>query len=478
MNLSSIFKNKALAALFIVVLVASAYFFYLHEYIAAVVIVSCAIGGLFLNSSQGLSQNDMLLYEKISQVARDASNGMLEGRVTGIDDNSRFAAIAKNMNNFIDQVEVVIRESVSSIEAVSDNREYRSAYAKGLQGIFVTTVETMNHAIEHIKAGNRMRYRGEMSGEMHALGGGIARGMSLVQEEIKVCGDEAEKIAAVSLSASQGVAQTVEELREVHGGFMQLSQNVAANSELIDSLNQRTQEISAISNLIKDIADQTNLLALNAAIEAARAGEHGRGFAVVADEVRKLAERTTKATQEISVTISSLNQESIELQNSGETIAAITEDSLSRVESFVATLEQINADSKISAQEARHIFNKLFVTLVKIDHIMFKSNAYSSVVTEQEEQNFVDHTACRFGKWYIQDGKKLFGTTKSYALVETPHMLVHDNALKNIELVRKGVSMQPENKKAIIAHFMQMEEASEKLFGVLDTMIEEQRGVL
>ena len=109
---------------------------------------------------------------------------------------------------------------------------------------------------------------------------------------------------------------------------------------------------------------------------------------------------------------------------------------------------------------------------------MFKSNAYSSVVTEQEEQEFMNHQGCSFGKWYIQEGKKLFGTTKSYALVETPHMLVHDNALKNIELVRKGVSMQPENKKAIIAHFMQMEEASEKLFVVLDAMIEEQRGVL
>jgi methyl-accepting chemotaxis protein len=478
MNLSSIFKNNALTALFFLIVAACGYLFYLQEYIVALVILVCGVGALFLDASQGLCQSDMVLYEKISQVARDASNGMLEGRITGIDENSRFAAIAKNMNNFIDQVEVVIRESVSSIEAVSDNREYRSAYAKGLQGIFVTTTLTINHAIEHIKAGNRMRYRGEMSGEMHALGGGIARGMSLVQDEIKDCGDEAEKIAAVSLDASQGVAQTVEELREVHGGFVQLSQNVAANSELIDSLNQRTQEISAISNLIKDIADQTNLLALNAAIEAARAGEHGRGFAVVADEVRKLAERTAKATQEISVTISSLNQESIELQNSGEAIAAITEDSLGRVESFVATLEQINANAKISAQEARHIFNKLFVTLVKIDHIMFKSNAYSSVVTEQEEQEFMNHTACRFGKWYIQDGKKLFGTTKSYALVETPHMLVHDNALKNIELVRKGVSMQPENKKAIITHFMQMEEASEKLFAVLDAMIEEQRGVL
>ncbi|MGD9655994.1 MAG: hypothetical protein AB7U44_12425, partial [Sulfuricurvum sp.] len=98
MNLSSIFKNNALAALFFLIVAACGYLFYLQEYIVALVILVCGVGALFLDASQGLCQSDMVLYEKISQVARDASNGMLEGRITGIDENSRFAAIAKNMN--------------------------------------------------------------------------------------------------------------------------------------------------------------------------------------------------------------------------------------------------------------------------------------------------------------------------------------------------------------------------------------------
>ena len=125
--------------------------------------------------------------------------------------------------------------------------------------------------------------------------------------------------------------------------ILSLADTVKTSAAQVERLGVQSEEISRITGVIKDIADQTNLLALNAAIEAARAGEQGRGFAVVADEVRKLAERTTKATAEISTMISSVQSETGKAVNGMRAGAVQVEQGVQLVQNAQGALREINS---------------------------------------------------------------------------------------------------------------------------------------
>ncbi len=134
----------------------------------------------------------------------------------------------------------------------------------------------------------------------------MAASMEELTVSINQVGDRAtrtrERVSSAGNLATEGENVVVEAV----GDIDTIAASVSASADIINKLETQSQKIATVVGVIKDVADQTNLLALNAAIEAARAGEQGRGFAVVADEVRKLAERTEKSTHEITETIAAM----------------------------------------------------------------------------------------------------------------------------------------------------------------------------
>ncbi|WRG66207.1 chemotaxis chemoreceptor TlpD [Helicobacter pylori] len=241
-------------------------------------------------------------------------------------------------------------------------------------------------------------------------------------------------------AAKNGEAHSTEGLGTVNKtgqDIESLYEKMQNATSLADSLNQRSNEITQVISLIDDIAEQTNLLALNAAIEAARAGEHGRGFAVVADEVRKLAEKTQKATKEIAVVVKSMQQEANDIQTNTHDINSIVGSIKGDVEELKSTVK----NNMIVAQAAKYtiynINNRVFCGLAKLDHVVFKNNLYG-MVFGLNSFDITSHKSCRLGKWYYEGaGKENFSNTSGYRALESHHASVHAEANDLVKAVQE-----------------------------------------
>jgi methyl-accepting chemotaxis protein len=216
---------------------------------------------------------------KVTDLAR--GEGDLTKQII-VNSNDEFGLLANEINSLVDKIRRIISQIAQTSEQVSSS-------AVELQA---TAAQMASGAEEVASQAESVATAGE---EMSATSGDIAHNCQMAS-------DGSQQASSAAVSGTAVVNETIMVMNSI-------ADRVRNSAKAVESLGNRSDQIGAIVGTIEDIADQTNLLALNAAIEAARAGEQGRGFAVVADEVRALAERTTRATREIGEMIKAIQQD-------------------------------------------------------------------------------------------------------------------------------------------------------------------------
>lgn len=301
------------------------------------------------------------------QTVQTIADGDLTTEPVAIESNDELGQLGMAMNRMTGNLQNLVKRIQKSGEEVAASSEELTASAEESKQASVQ----MSALAQGVAEGSETQHHNltNVTSSVQRLVDGI----STISENSQQMKGLSESSSAYSEEGAKSVADVVNQMNLIHDDFEQMN-------DMINTLGSRSKEIGDISGMITSIADQTNLLALNAAIEAARAGEHGKGFAVVADEVRKLAEQSRQSSDQISGMIQEIqrqtNQAVISMQNvkegvqSGLTASEKTNQSFSFIQASITELFTKIEDVSQSLQQMDQVSSEIATSVQDVNAIV------------------------------------------------------------------------------------------------------------